>query len=86
VRLKDDDYSASYIDQVIDTARYMITKALDNYLIGGDCLRPFPKVKSVLKRGANARQRVLTPANTGDCMTPARSICAASYRLGSGAA
>jgi integrase len=61
VRLKDDGYSASYIDQVVDTARYMVTKALDNDLIGGDCLKPFRKVKGVLKRGANARQRVLTP-------------------------
>jgi integrase len=54
-------YSASYIDQVIDTARYMVTKALDNDIIGGDCLKPFRKVKAVLKRGSNARQRVLTP-------------------------
>lgn len=60
VRLKDDGYSASYIDQVVDTARYMATKALDNDLIGGDCLKPFRKIKAVLKRGANARQRVLT--------------------------
>jgi integrase len=61
VRLKDDGYSPSYIDQVIDTARYMVTKALDNDLIGGDCLKPFRKIKGVLKRGANSRQRVLTP-------------------------
>jgi integrase len=61
VQLKEKGLSASYIDQVIDTARYMITKAFDNDLIGGDCLKPFRKVKGVLKRGANARQRVLTP-------------------------
>jgi integrase len=62
VRLGRRDYSPSYIDQIIDSARYMVTKALDNDLIGGDCLKPFRKVKAVLKAGANARQRVLSIA------------------------
>jgi len=43
--------SPSYIDQVIDTARYMVTKALDNDIIGGDCLKPFRRIKPLLKRG-----------------------------------
>jgi integrase len=62
VELKGAGYAPSYIDQTIDTARYMVTKAFDNDQIGGDCLKPFRKVAAVLKRGANARKRILTMA------------------------
>lgn len=54
------DYSDSYIDAHIESAKNMVTKALDNDIIGGDCLKPFRKVKNLLKKGANARNKVLT--------------------------
>jgi len=86
VRLRDNGYSASYIDQVIDTARHMITKALDNDLIGGDCLKPFRKVKAVLKPGANTRQRILTPKEYQrlyeSCPSHLRGILALSFWSG----
>jgi integrase len=52
--------SDSYIDKHIEAARTVVTKAFDNDEIGGDCLKPFRKVKKLLKKGANARKRVLS--------------------------
>ncbi len=51
----------STIDQEIGAARTMINKAFDNEKVGGDVVRVFKKVKKVLKRNANARDKVLTP-------------------------
>lgn len=56
------DYSASYIDQMIDTVKAAITLALDNDIIGGDLLKPFRKLRCLLRKGANARKRILTMA------------------------
>lgn len=53
-------YSPSYIDQITDTAKWMITEALDSEIVGGDLLKPFRKLKGLLRKGANARKRVLT--------------------------
>jgi len=52
--------SDSYIDQEIGAARTMINKAFDNNMVDGDALRTFKKVKKLLKRNANARNRVLS--------------------------
>jgi integrase len=60
IKQKKAGYSASYIDQQIEAAKNMVTKAFDNDMIGGDCLKPFRKVKKLLKKGANARDRVLS--------------------------
>jgi integrase len=60
VSLKSRDYSNSYIDQIVDTARWMVTEALDSEIIGGDCLKPFRKLKGLLRKSANARKRVLS--------------------------
>jgi integrase len=57
---KNEGLSDSYIDQHIGAARTMINKAFDNDLVGGDVLRTFKKVKKLLKRNANARDRVLS--------------------------
>ena len=54
-------YSDSYIDQEIGAARTMINKAFDNDLVGGDTLKTFKKVQKLLKRNANARDRILSP-------------------------
>jgi integrase len=53
-------YSDSYVDQEIGAARGMINKAFDNDLVSGDTLRSFKKVKKLLKRNSNARDRILT--------------------------
>jgi len=57
---KEAKYSDSYIDQEIGAARTMINKAFDNDLISGDTLRTFKKVKKLLRRNSNARNRILT--------------------------
>ena len=51
----------STIDQEIGAARTMIDKAFDNEKVGGDVVRVFKKVKKVLKRNSNARDKVLSP-------------------------
>ena len=58
---KKEGYSDSYIDQEIGAARTMINKAFENDLVGGDVLRTFKRVKRLLKRNANARDRVISP-------------------------
>jgi integrase len=54
------DYSASYVDQIVDTVKAAVTLALDNDKIGGDLLKPFRKLRGLLRKGANARKTVLT--------------------------
>ena len=56
------DYAASYVDQITDTVKAAVTLALDNDKIGGDLLKPFRKLRGLLRKGANARKRVLTLA------------------------
>lgn len=53
-------YSDSHVDQEIGAARTMINKAFDNDLVDGDTLRIFKKVKKLLKKNANARDKTLT--------------------------
>ena len=52
--------SRSYIDQIIGTARAMVNKAFEDDMLSGDCLRPFKKVKKLLKKNANARNMIFT--------------------------
>jgi integrase len=59
-RLKSSGLSDSYIDQIIDAGKWMVNKAFDNDLVAGDALKPFRKVKGLLRRNANARKRVLS--------------------------
>jgi integrase len=59
VRQKKAAYSDAYIDKQIESARVMVSKALDDNLIGGDCLRPFRKVRNLSKKGSNAREKIL---------------------------
>ena len=60
------DYAASYVDQMVDTVKAAVTLALDNDKIGGDLLKPFRKLRGLLRKGANARKRVLTVAEYND--------------------
>jgi integrase len=47
------------IDLEINLVKTMVTKAFDNDLIDGNCLKAFRKIKKLLKRGANARKRIV---------------------------
>jgi integrase len=52
--------SRSYIDQIVGAARAMINKAFEDDMLSGDCLRPFKKIKKLLKKNANARDMIFT--------------------------
>ena len=60
IQRKDQGKSDAYIDQEIGAARGMVNKAWDNDKVTGDSLKPFKKVSKLLKRGSNARDRVLS--------------------------
>jgi len=59
-RRKGTGYSDSYIDQEVGAARTMVNKAFDNDLVGSNAVTVFRKVKNLLKRNANARDKTLT--------------------------
>lgn len=48
------------IDDEINYVKSMIIKAFYNDIVGGDVLKAFQRVKPLLKRNSNARDRVLT--------------------------
>ncbi len=58
---KKEGYSDSYVDQEIGAARTMIIKAFDNDIVSGDVLRTFKRVRRLLKRNSNARDKIITP-------------------------
>jgi integrase len=50
------------IDDEINYAKSAVIKAFNNDLVGGNTLRAFKRVEGMLKKNANARDRVLTKA------------------------
>jgi integrase len=52
-------YRDATIDQNINMTQTMIIKAFDNDMVSGDTLKAFKKVKRLLRKNANARDRVL---------------------------
>jgi integrase len=60
-RRKAEGMADSTVDQEIAAARVVINKGFDNDLVGGDTLKAFKKVKKLLKRNANARDKIITP-------------------------
>ena len=50
------------VDQEIKKAKTMVLKAFDNDLVGGDAVKAFNRTDYLLKRGADVRTRVLSPA------------------------
>jgi hypothetical protein len=48
------------IDSEIGTIRAMVNKAFDNDLVSGDAIKAFKQTKKLLKRNANARDRILS--------------------------
>lgn len=57
---KGEGYSDSYVDQQIGAAKAVIGKAFDNDMVGGEVVKAFKRVKKLLKKGANKRDRVLS--------------------------
>jgi integrase len=57
---KKEGLSDSYIDQQVGAAKTVINKAFDNDLVGLDAVRSFKKVKKLLKRNSNARDKIIT--------------------------
>ena len=57
--MQEADYSDSYIDSILESAKNVVYKAFDNDKISGDCLRPFRKTEKLMRRGDNARKRTL---------------------------
>jgi integrase len=53
-------YSDSYVDQQIGAAKTVVNKAFDNDLVSGETVKVFKRVKKLLKRNSNARDKVLT--------------------------
>jgi integrase len=51
----------STVDQEIAAARVVIKAGFDNDLVGGDTLKVFKKVKRLLKRNSNVRDKIVTP-------------------------
>jgi integrase len=59
-RRKAEGYSDAYIDQQIGAARNVTNKAFDNDFVTGETVKAFKKVKKLLKRNGNARDRILS--------------------------
>ncbi|MDR3567347.1 MAG: site-specific integrase [Syntrophobacteraceae bacterium] len=57
---KIEGYSDAYIDRQIEAARAMTNKAFDNDLVTGETVKIFRRVKKMLKRNANARDRIIS--------------------------
>ncbi len=58
---KDEGLADSTVDQEIAAAKVMVNRAFDNDKISGDAIRAFKKVKKLLKRNSNARDKILSP-------------------------
>lgn len=57
---KDQGRADATVDMEIRIAKTMIKKAFDNDLVGADTIRTFNRVKKLLKRNANVRDRILS--------------------------
>lgn len=79
-------YSDSYVDQEVAAARTMINKAFDNDMVGAEVIRTFKKVDKLLKRNANARDKIITPEQFRNLMSHlprhARAILATAFYTG----
>ena len=74
------------IDDEVGQAQTVVTKAFDNDIISGDTLKTFKRVKKLLKRNANARNRVLSSNEYDSFVTNApnhlKGIIATGYYTG----
>jgi len=85
-RKKEKSNADATIDQELRQVRVMINKAFENDLVGGNTLKVFRRVKKLLKKNANARKRVLTPAEFNDLIdhaaTHTKQALAIAYYTG----
>jgi len=56
---KEEGRADATVDMEIRIVKTMIKRAFDNGLVGSETIRAFNRVKKLLKRNANARNRVL---------------------------
>jgi integrase len=57
---KNEGYSDAYVDHQTGAAKAVVNKAFDNDMVSGETVRTFKRVKKLLKRNSNARDRILT--------------------------
>jgi integrase len=55
-----DGKAGSTVDKELSMVQTMINKAFDNSKVGGETLRTFKRVENLLKKNANARDRILS--------------------------
>ncbi len=86
IKRKKEGVSDSTVDQDMAIVKTMIIKAFDNDLVSGDTLKVFKKLKRLLKKGADVRDRILSPSefdalmeNSPKYMQP---VIAAGYYAG----
>jgi len=74
------------IDQEIGKAKSMVFKAFDNDIVGGDTIRTFKKMKKLVKRSGNARNKILSPDEFKNLLDKLplhlRNIMTAAYYTG----
>jgi integrase len=74
------------IDHEIGAAQTVVSKAFDNDMVGGDILKTFKKVKKMLKRNSNARNRILSKDEFEDLLVNSpqhiKGIVATGYYTG----
>lgn len=74
------------IDHEMGAARTMIFKACDNDKVGGDTIKKFRKIKKLNKGNANARSRIISPAEFSAMLKTApthlRHILTMAYHTG----
>jgi integrase len=60
LRRKKQKRADATIDMEIKYAQTAVTKAFDNDMVGGRCLKPFRKTKRLLEKGANVRKLTIS--------------------------
>jgi integrase len=60
IKRKREGKAPATIDLEVSIAHIMVNKAFDNDKVHGDALKPFRRLNRALKRGSNARQRILS--------------------------
>jgi integrase len=61
VKRQKEGLASATIDHEIQVTKIMINKAFNDEIVGADTLRAFKRIKPLLTKDANARNRVLTP-------------------------
>jgi integrase len=54
-------YSDSYVDQQVGAAKTVVNKAYDDCMVSAETVQTFRRVKKLLKRNSNARDKILSP-------------------------